>query len=1131
MKPSPLLAQLSALPVLFGLFCTAVYGSTPVDSSDRRQDSSSALVLNDFEDESDRSRITPSGDITAISIETDPNLRKSGRGGLRVELEDAADGVAGGRPLLKIKLAGPVALAEYRALSFWIHAPEKLTKFFFGRFDINVLLDGKTSWQIPAINAGWQEVVWDFSELEIPGSVREISIRLGPLLEGYERGTIHIDALKLISKDSLSAGSTPAEVIASDPSWSRRWRAVEAINQSMDLASLEAVIKAAGDDSKAVRSLSVAVMTRYAERYGDKIKPQLDAALRSSNWGVRLAIAELIFKSRGALGQWAPDKLNALLHDDIYYVRSSAYKSLQASGTKTEDIVSRLATDLADQDQEKIKRSLRMLSEIGGKNARSAADAILSVLRNRDHSLPTRCWALSAMWQIDETLLLPNDWILALGLKPGEVHRHLLNRAMDRLEIAGPKALPALIAALQSHDDDVPGRAAVILGNIGPAAHAAISALQELLANPNSPVAYEADQALAKILPGRPAQLANVPKNPVDQDVVVTRTGGETAIGNGILELVFQNGDDSPGPKIVRRVGGPNLADADWLPRILAFRYSNSPNMIERQWIQRLFGVPFHRKIETKLHAQDADSADFSIRFTGDEKNIFTWEYHFVLRRGESGFYTYVVVENVSGKALENSDDLGSQNGLGRYTFLVGLTKGLFDYVYMHDKLKGPASLADEKNRLGGEGYPDIYQSSYRMPSGELNAKHEWGNYELISNLNGYVGRAGGFWMMFPNLDFFGDSMPRHMSTSATGDLFVPHFEGKYYSGVSVGITKDWKKIYGPLYFYINDGPTPDAMWTDAKRQANAQSRAWPYAWLKLDAYQDRGTVGGKVRIADGQSAAGAYVVLSNPKAPTDPDQFGVWMRNKGSYNYWTPVAPDGSYQIEHVHAGTYNVYAFKPGVYGEVDGGKIEIAKDRQTNAGVLTLKPISKGTLLWQIGEADGGAMEFKNGRNYHQWDNYLRYRKDFPNDVYFRVGESDWSQDWNYIQPAAVQDEWKATTWTIDFDLNERAASSYLLTIMCSGRNANAKVLVNGKPVGDLSVSIGVHHARTVPYGEQVRKEFTIPVEYLQGGKNLIHLTFDTAKAARVGAHEAPEATHNRNWTSWISYDFIRFEALNP
>ena len=63
--------------------------------------------------------------------------------------------------------------------------------------------------------------------------------------------------------------------------------------------------------------------------------------------------------------------------------------------------------------------------------------------------------ARRAAWWTSETDLQPEDWVIGLGLSPGEIHRHLLNRCMARLQKAGTEAIPALSDALTSADPEV----------------------------------------------------------------------------------------------------------------------------------------------------------------------------------------------------------------------------------------------------------------------------------------------------------------------------------------------------------------------------------------------------------------------------------------------------------------------------------------------------------------------------------------------------------------------------------------------------------------------------------------------------------------------------------------------------
>ncbi len=80
--------------------------------------------------------------------------------------------------------------------------------------------------------------------------------------------------------------------------------------------------------------------------------------------------------------------------------------------------------------------------------------------------------------------------------------------------------------------------------------------------------------------------------------------------------------------------------------------------------------------------------------------------------------------------------------------------------------------------------------------------------------------------------------------------------------------------------------------------------------------------------------------------------------------------------------------------------------------------------GRQLWEIGIPNRSAEEFRHGDHYWQWGLPQLYPAEFPNDVNFVIGKSDFQQDWNYAQPPRPDGKggWKATTWRIQFDMGK-------------------------------------------------------------------------------------------------------------
>lgn len=1071
------------------------------------------VILLDFESKESQRLKAVTKNITSIQVELDESTARQGEGVLRVGTVDDSQGHHSGSPVFELHLNEPVDFSKYRALSFWFYVPPEKTDFFFGRHDIRVQLNKSNTlmrtW--PAVVAGWNWYVFEFSGLEDLPMVERLRIRLGPFLEGYDESDLLFDHFELTPMNAAELESK---------SWSSRYQALNELVETSGMDSLETVLEACSDESLAVRSLAVRLATALAPKNPEGALPALRKVLQHQSWRSRLAALQIIANIQDLPGLDAESIYEEALLDDVFYLRDFAYQQLRSIGRSPTEIATVLKA-IAREDVSREVPVIRMLSEVGPEMD-SALSYLRDVVRDTTRAHTVRCWALRATWEIDESILSPEDWALALDLNPGEIHYHLLNRAMDRLEQASEKAVPVLVAKLSSRNPEARARACSILGQIGPKAAGASQPLKALLSD-DAYVAWEADQALGKILPGHVSSIkesSDPDSCPDDVEVLVTET--TTTIRNGLVEMVFKNGDESPGPYIVRKPGGINLFEADWLETILAFKHSKAPNMVERQWLQRLFGSPFSRDVTTRIRSATPDQVDYEILFKGGDSVPIEFEYHFVLKRGESGFYTYMITRNVSGKELVDHQHAG-QIGVGRFSFLVALTQGAFDYSFLHDRLKGPAAFTKILQEPLIEKYPDIYQSAYRLPSGDVGAKHEWDNYELFSEVVGYTSQEnGGVWLITPSEDFMDDTMPRFTKRPCYGLLFIPHLQGKYHIQTGQFAPSDWEKYYGPMFFYLNAGDSPEEMWVDAKREAAAHVKQWPYEWVEEEAYHDRGSVTGTLSIADGTSPEGAYVVLANPDEGGDPDQYGIWMRNIGAYNYWAQADADGSFTIPDVHSGSYQLFAFQPGVYGEAGPVEVEIESGESTPVGQLQIEPVSNGQLLWRIGVPDGTAMEFKNGRNYHQWDNYIRYRKDFPEDVDFVVGESDWSEDWNYIHPAIVQGEKKPTSWTISFNMDAVPDAETLLSVMCSGRKAKAQVLLNGAKIGDLKVDIGAHHARTAPVGETVCRKFQIRPDQLCEGTNTLEITFSNAQS---GA----ETKYFQSWTSWLCYDFIQLELL--
>lgn len=1095
-----------------------------------------ALFQMDFEDSSELEIIRVVGSALWTELSRNESFSHYGQSSLQLTVTDPGGGEQL-RPAIDIELSEAMASSDIKAISCWVHVPPALAGHFFGRYDARILLNGnKPHWSIPAIKPGWTHLRWEFSNLYQHPRVETIRLQFGPILPGFGEGEIHFDGFTIEAMEAIEyTGAADLIEVVGDAKrpWADRFQAIRKLNTAPSLQALPALFIAVADGmpeegynaksadmqtayidkppvgSQAVRSAAMAaigdLVAQVATDALPRLRRDLDESLASADGRIRLATVEALRSLES--DSWTRERQERALLDDIFYIRDVAQKGLASSGQSSATVAKGLATVLLEGHLPNQKAAARRLSEMGAP-AVSALPALQMVLRDAKADQRLRLWCLRAVWWTDESVLLPEDWVLGLELKPGEIHRHLLNRTMDRLQLAGEQAIPALESVLASSNPEARARAATLLSKIGPAADEALSTARV------DPMWYVRDAAGTKTAP-----LAST-----DGPVRVESSGNRVLFSNGLVEMEFDLEGQDPGPFSARLGAGENMIESDWLYDVLSFKNTPAQSIIERVWFQKIHGVPLNKELEWEFGSADDDQAEMICRYPGTEDFPLEWEFHYVLRRGDSGFYRYMIVRNITGEELPESTITHGANAIGMIRQLVAPTWGLFNTAILHDNFKWPVSFADNTDRSL---YPDIYQATFRMPDGGVDAKHEGWNYELNSPVMGYTGKAGGFWQIIPSLEFSGASWPWNQRTGLSHNLFITALEDKYYIPVGVRIRRDWEKIYGPMFFYMNTGENSEEMWMDAKRRAASHVEAWPYQWIDYDGFHERGRVEGKVNVPEGNSPEGAWALLALPGGDIPESvEFGEWWRDVGPYHYVATVEEDGSFDIENVRSGDYDLFIWHGGMYGEYQRAGLAVTAGETLEVGDCLLESRDRGHLLWQIGEPNRTMTEFKNGGNFHQWDNYMRYREDFPDDMDFVVGQSDPKKDWNYLQPAIVRGESKPTSAVIRFEFDPSVSGNPVLTVVAGGRGVNMEILVNGQTLGDLKIAnIGLQHIRSVPYGELTVHRYGFDRSVLRSGSNQVTLRF----VGRGGVTEEDKQWSYEKWTSYIAYDFLRMELV--
>ena len=540
------------------------------------------------------------------------------------------------------------------------------------------------------------------------------------------------------------------------------------------------------------------------------------------------------------------------------------------------------------------------------------------------------------------------------------------------------------------------------------------------------------------------------------------------------------------------------------------------------------------------------------------------------LGRGESWIYTYLIWSHKPGYP---------GFGVGEARFAAKLNPAVFDYMTIDkDRRRQMPTPAD-----WDAGTPLNLKEARRMTTGihKGEAEHKYDYSALIYDIPAYGWSSTkynlGFWFINPSFEYMAGGPTKaeltgHLDVNPGGTpTLLNMWLGSHYGGsaFSVGENEDWTKVVGPFAIYCNTAPTHEAMWHDALNRARMEAGTWPYGWVSDPHYpreSQRSTVAGQIVLRDpqdpGLKISNVWVGLTAPdylprrtgtslaqrNFTNAPAALGGlrggfpaevdWQRDAKYYQFWITASANGKFTIPNVRAGTYTLRAIADGVIGEFAVTNIIIAEGDAKQLGTLTWTPQHYGRTLWQIGVPDRTAREFRHGDHYWQWGLYFNYAKEFPNDVNYIVGHSDWSKDWNYVQPPrlltqnlgivgeeddnatimaqlvrAAGREVQSTTWSIKFGLSQAPRGRATLRLAFCGTHSgcNVEAFVNDKSIGDTG---------TLPSTSAMQRD-GIRAFWIEKP-----LGFDAA-LLRPGVNVIKLKSHANTWSQGVMYDVVRLE----
>ncbi len=513
----------------------------------------------------------------------------------------------------------------------------------------------------------------------------------------------------------------------------------------------------------------------------------------------------------------------------------------------------------------------------------------------------------------------------------------------------------------------------------------------------------------------------------------------------------------------------------------------------------------------------------------------FRAEIHYILKRGVSGFYVYVIYSHGPGM---------SAGSIGQSRFVIrGPSKpNLYNYVAIDDARFGPV---DESPFVKA-----VSDATFLQKDGNVYCKYNNTAFMADHHLHGMLGNGVGIWMINPSDEYVNGGPIKQELTVHQVNILLNMLQGGHFGGGSILVKADepWTKFYGPFLVYLNSGPTPQAMYADAKQKTTAEVASWPYQWVNDPNYAVvRGSVQGTLHLTDGESAAGAWVVLADPG--------GDWPMQAKHYEFWTRAADDGSFTINKVCPGSYALYAYGANQFEQLEKDGVTVAPGATSDLGVIDWQPVTHGTTLWQIGTPDRTTLEYRGGQDnwgpdgMRHWANFMTYQQNFPNDVNFTIGKSDPATDWNYAQWTWYS---KVPYWTVNFTLPAQQQGTATLTfgvaaadplvddvrqalgskpivgkgtpLTADKNTTHVIVKVNGTQVGELNlVKSGAAAYRSGGEDSLYQlKYLTFPANLLTAGQNQV--TFGDTAATPFPS----KAEQMRGHVGAVMYDSIRLEV---
>jgi rhamnogalacturonan endolyase len=525
-----------------------------------------------------------------------------------------------------------------------------------------------------------------------------------------------------------------------------------------------------------------------------------------------------------------------------------------------------------------------------------------------------------------------------------------------------------------------------------------------------------------------------------------------------------------------------NKSNAD----LTAISNSKGTSMLGKQGRGYLLGPGFSMSPSAYRLVRQTDEL-IEIAFNHTDDNHFTYDLHYIMRKGVAGVYCFLLQSHKAGDSTGN---------FGQTRWGIRADESLFDYHLVRDSIQGPMPKMEE---LKAEN--EIQDWTFRMADGTVYTKYNYADYISGRYVHGMAGRKSGLglFVIQASHEYLNGGPTKQYQNVHSNPYLICMFNcGHFLSDIRKGddaISDEWIKLQGPFLLYANAGNSIEAIWKDAKTQADKERAQWPYRWMSDPNYpKERSTATGRIVLNKTPVRAGVRVILA--------DGGHDWQAQSRGYIYDGLTNEKGEFSIPHIRPGNYTLYAYGANHAAELKVDKIRIDKGVAA-LGDIAWEPANNGKRLWQIGEADRRTTGFHyadHARTYGLFDSV-------PADITYTIGKSKPGEDWYYAQT-------KQGKWTIVF-FNEQAGSKAVLTIAMAGvaKNPLLEVYVNDQKVASLA---------------KLGNDASVYRSAIAGGYYQLHTIAFDAALLRKGENKIVLSLPNVKPGGGIMYDAIKLEV---